>query len=166
MSDIQPSVSEEYPELFHYTTVSAFESIYKSNTFWATHYENLNDTSELGRFRAKAIDYILSIIREYLVPAIEQDESLAEKATRKGGIDDVLAQEAETHLEAWHQSSFGPRGLPGPFICSFCAHDPGQYEARHGLLSQWRGYGGNGGIAIILDTKSLEKKDAKRTGNI
>jgi hypothetical protein len=41
------------------------------------------------------------------------------------------------------------------FLSSFCGHtDP--YEAGQGLLSQWRGYGAEGGVAIVLDTAAIE----------
>jgi len=41
-----------------------------------------------------------------------------------------------------------------PYIISFCTtHN--QEIATHGLLSQWRGYGMDGGYAIVFDTKRL-----------
>ena len=43
-----------------------------------------------------------------------------------------------------------------PFIASFCSHAADQvYERDHGLLSQWRGYGGDGGVSIVFDTSGL-----------
>jgi hypothetical protein len=56
-------VSKQHPELFHYTTVAAFKSIYESRQFWATHYEHLDDSSEFGRFRLNVTEFIKPIIR-------------------------------------------------------------------------------------------------------
>ena len=43
-----------------------------------------------------------------------------------------------------------------PFITSFCSHSADQsYEQENGLLSQWRGYGGDGGYCIVFDTAAL-----------
>ena len=56
-----------------------------------------------------------------------------------------------------HRITFSERGLSGPFLCCFCGHT-GKYEAEHGLLSQWRGYGAGGGVSIVLDTRKIEAK--------
>ena len=43
-----------------------------------------------------------------------------------------------------------------PFIASFCSHVNDQtYEKKHGLLSQWRGYGKGGGFCIVFDTTAF-----------
>lgn len=144
---IDDRVSDQHDELFHYTTVPAFESIYKSRTFWATHYEGLNDSSELQLFRRKLDNSIRPIIREIL----------AKQGYSAGDIDTRVKQDAAIHLDDLHRLTFGERGLRDTFICSFCTHDAGSAEARHGLLSQWRGYGVDGGVAIVLDTRGIEK---------
>jgi hypothetical protein len=48
-----------------------------------------------------------------------------------------------------------------PYIASFCT--PADEEsARHGLLSQWRGYGADGGYAIQFDRYKLEQLIVER----
>ena len=42
-----------HPELFHYTRVAAFESIVKSNTFWASHYRDMADQTEVLLMRKR-----------------------------------------------------------------------------------------------------------------
>jgi hypothetical protein len=42
------------------------------------------------------------------------------------------------------------------FILSFCRHDPGTKQFDHGLLSQWRAYGGVGGFAMEFDEGGLD----------
>nr|WP_236901252.1 DUF2971 domain-containing protein [Cupriavidus necator] len=44
------------------------------------------------------------------------------------------------------------------YITSFCTPNGDYSEARnHGLLSQWRYYGGNGGYSLVFDTAELER---------
>lgn len=150
--------SDKHPELFHYTTVDAFKSIYNSRTFWATHYEDLNDSSELRRFGLKIRDFIAPMIREKFEERTGRDEQFAAKVDGDGGIDSVVGREAAMHPDVLHRKTFGEKGLQHVFVCSFCAHDAGSYGAEHGLLSQWRGYGAGGGIAIVLDRHDIEKR--------
>jgi len=41
------------------------------------------------------------------------------------------------------------------YITSFCGHRRDEVPDNTGLLSQWRGYGGDGGFALVFDTKKL-----------
>jgi hypothetical protein len=149
-------VSEEFSELFHYTTVSSFESIYKTKTFWATHYEDLNDSTELERFRLNVCDFIRPIIHGTLSTWMQQLAEIANDVEKRGGIEAVVNKEANTLLDALHENTFGALTFGDTFICSFCAHI-NDYQANHGLLSQWRGYGADGGVAIVLKTHGIEK---------
>lgn len=151
-----PRVSEEFPELFHYTTIPAFESIYASQTFWATHYSDLNDSSELLRFRLKVHELAAPIIADIFRKRMQCDTRLTNEVTRRGGIDAVVNQEAEQHLNTLHRVTFREDFFRETFICSFCAHAARSYESENGLLSQWRAYATGGGIAIVLDTASIE----------
>jgi len=47
-------------------------------------------------------------------------------------------------------------GLVIPFIFSFATHED-EYQKQHGMLSQWRGYGGADNVAITFETKKLER---------
>lgn len=151
-------LSDEFPELFHYTTVEAFKNIYKEQKLRATHYEDLTDSSELRRFRLKVSEFIKPVIVEVFNENMWIDVQLSNKVNRHGGIDVVVAQEAEMHLDTLHQNTFGKSGLPETFICSFCTHNAESYEAQHGLLSQWRGYAAGGGVAIVLNTLGIEER--------
>ncbi len=150
------SISKDFPELLHYTSVSAFESIYKEQIFHATHYEDLNDSSELNCFKLKVVEFISPIIRKHFSERIRNDIEFAAAVERDGGIDNLVDQEATLFLAKTHYKTFGVGKLE-PFVCSFCAHTAQSYEAKHGLLSQWRGYGAGGGVAIVLDTQKIEE---------
>lgn len=150
-------LSDQHPELFHYTTVSAFESIYRQRKFRATHYEDLNDTTELGRFRLAVGKFIRPLVLEIFAKRLADDAGVASAVREDGGVDAVVDREAEIHLNTLQQNTFGKTALyEDTFISSFCAHDPRSDAAHHGLLSQWRGYGGDGGIAIVLDARAME----------
>ena len=48
-----------------------------------------------------------------------------------------------------------------PFLVSFTTHssdsDRDTYHRVHGMLSQWRAYGGDEGVALVLDTSNVEE---------
>jgi hypothetical protein len=78
MSNCEKKVSEELPELFHYTTVAAFESIYKTTRqLWATHYKDLDDNTEFTRFRRKLSKYITPKIRDIVNEDVQRDAGAA-----------------------------------------------------------------------------------------
>lgn len=158
MLDETETASETNPELFHYTSVDAFRSIYDFRTFWATHYEDLNDSSELSRFVLRIRDFIAPTIRDIFGELTRCDKEISVAVESKGGIDAVVSQEAAKQSDLLHRSIFGEEGLPHVFICSFCTHDSGSYEAEHGLLSQWRGYGTGGGVALVLDKNGIAER--------
>ena len=135
-------VSDQYPELFHYTQVPTFEKIYKSRELWATHYENLNDSSELNQFRLKVAEYIAPHVRRNLDKRIQSDAQTVERVRRHGGIDALVKLEAEHWADIFHKKTFSDRWIKDTFICSFCTPDRDRkHLSTHGLLSQWRGYG-------------------------
>lgn len=156
MGDDERIVSDEFSELFHYTNISAFENIYNTRKLWATHYQDLNDTTEFTRFRLKVHQFILPMIRDIFDRKIRRDANFAIDINRHAGIDVVVDKEAENILSKVHNSTFGKEMYKQTFVCSFCAHTQ-PYEAKDGLLSQWRGYGEGGGVAIVLDTAEVEK---------
>lgn len=151
MTDDNNEGSEQLPKkLFHYTGMAAFGSIYKSKKLHATHYKDLKDKSELKLFRRKVYEFMRPIFREFLVMKMQSDEQYAPFVNIKGGIDAVITHEAKERIVCMHQATFGKKALLGgnAFVSCFCAHDPDSYAAKHGLLSQWRGYSADGGVAI------------------
>ena len=156
MGDDERIVSDEFPELFHYTNISAFENIYTTRKLWATHYQDLNDTTEFNRFRLKVHQFILHMIRDIFDRQMRRDTNFATDINLHGGIDVVVDNEAEDILNMVHNRTFGKEMYKQTFVCSFCAHTQPD-EIKDGLLSQWRGYGAGGGVAIVLDTAKVEK---------
>jgi hypothetical protein len=155
MSNCENKVSEEFPELFHYTTVSAFENIYKTRQLWSTHYKDLNDVTEFARFKLKLFKYITPKSREILNKYMQCDAGIAAEVEKQGGIDTVVHNDAESLLSLLHDTMFKKDMYKETFVCCFCAHKSTTDEARDGLLSQWRGYAADG-VAIVFDTSCVE----------
>jgi len=75
--------------------------------------------------------------------------------TQHGGAHKVASDDAHRLIDILYAKIFG-NSLAEPFIASFCSHANDQsYEKENGLLSQWRGYGNDGGFCIIFDTAAL-----------
>lgn len=162
-------VSAGTPQIFHYTSVESFASIFETKQFWATHYSDMNDTSE-----QQAVDHFVPLLADIFKERAANDMAFSRRLSEGGGLGPVCRREAEMHVSQIHKSIF--RDFEGPFIVSFCGHDHGSYEATNGLLSQWRGYGSSGGVAIVLDKASIatlmsEERDLfahalNRVGNV
>ena len=139
------TLSKEFPELFHYMNVHTFKDIYNKKNLRATHYQDLNDSSEFMRFNVKVCELIRTEILKIL------------NKNRRGNNNAVVDEETKGFMDMVHSHTFHERMYKETFILSFCGHT-NDYEVRNGLLSQWRGYGGgNSGIAIVLDTESIKK---------
>jgi hypothetical protein len=84
---------------------------------------------------------------------------LTARIAEHGGLNKVASDVATDFVNALYATTFD--NLTGsffvePFISSFCSHSKHQaYEVRNGLLSQWRGYGRDGGYCIVFNTAEL-----------
>ena len=124
--------------LYHYTTLEGLKGILETQTLWATHFEFLNDSSELKVFKEK----FLNVLRED--PRIRTDFESLIKSLQK-----VIEKEEI-------------------YITSFCHEPKDPYTQKNGLLSQWRGYGCCGAAAIafnkeILRDKIIEKEKTEQS---
>lgn len=149
----EPLVSESHPELFHYTNLRALEGMLESGTLWATHARHLNDSSEFDLMW----DKITPHVTKYFLNAAQSDPSRFSdhQATIDsfGGLEDVAAHDANMLVQTMKSTM---SKYSEPYVACFTSHEQ-NYDRRNGLLSQWRGYG-NDGVAIVLDTKELEKQ--------
>ena len=146
-------VSEAHSELMHYTSATGLAGIVSSQALWATHSAFLNDFSEIALF----FDYRLAAILESGIRA-ELAESpdlqvLPEFARTPEEADLTVARYATEMADTFRATS---HRFNQPYLFSFCAPHNAR-TGRDGLLSQWRGYGKDGGYALVFDTKQLEE---------
>ena len=146
-------VSEEYAELMHYTTVEGLTGIVSNDCLWASNYEFLNDTKEIEHF----FDVRLGELVSRQVSKYENELKLAPENAKSvaadGGFDNVVRLDADDLTEILRKVTLK---FNNPYIFSMSATaDP--LVAQNGLLSQWRGYGSDGGYAIVFDTAELER---------
>jgi hypothetical protein len=136
--------------IFHYTNAAGLLGILKSKALWATHYRYLNDTSEAA------------VIRSLILPILEEETAkimpkLAERGLLKGYYEFHGGRADALLAEGQYKSLVRVIDEVSPFyVLSFCKHQSRTPDFRHGLLSQWRGYGESGGFAIEFDEQQLD----------
>ncbi|MGJ0514475.1 MAG: DUF2971 domain-containing protein [Methylomicrobium sp.] len=153
-------LSDVHPELFHYTSNEGLFSILKTQYLIATDWRHLNDISELMHFS----ELLPRLFRPELVrraTEIASENSEAQQfITLQGGVDTYCAEQAKYIAEKMYNSlglNDENERLLEFYITSFCTPEGAFAEVRnHGLLSQWRYYGQQGGYALVFDTAELE----------
>lgn len=143
------SIADTYSELWHYTTAAGLEGILKSQQLWATNIRYLNDDEELrGFFEHKLPDLLKSGIDDgiHKICGLPRYQEMLAFAEDHDSI-------KYTFIEGLHDSLTAVTLKLEVFITSFCYTLPEFLE--DGLLSQWRGYGHDGGYALVLDSKAL-----------
>jgi len=156
---VSAGFSKTHLELHHYTSFNGLRGIVQSDTLWASHYSELNDTTEVTHLREP---FGRAAARRFLQTLSEKQRHSPRirRAIRKsGGLEksaddlarDLMNSTYKVTFEDHDEFSFGE-----PYIASFCSHAGDQpYEQNHGLLSQWRGYAGDGGFCIVFDTATF-----------
>ena len=93
--------------------------------------------------------------------ALAKDPAKKSRMDKDGGIDALVATDVQVIVNALYDVTLGKK-LPfrhfEPYITSFCGHLD-SYDMENGLLSQWRGYGGEAGYALMFDSKQLADAD-------
>lgn len=144
--------SEVYNKLYHYTSWDGLLGILQTQTLWATHYRFLNDYSEIVLFRDKLIEFILPYVLKEYKKLIELFPNVERVIDQNGGLSRVIQHDTAAVVDATYRATGEEI-----YIASFC----GEHKYRHininGLLSQWRGYGIGGGLALVFETQELEK---------
>ncbi len=138
-------------ELFHYTSLGGLEGILRNQELWATNIRYLNDTEERVAFFDKRLAFIL---KDVVFSAFAETKFSDELAKRFDiNSKEELANQflnrfcanARKHALAFDEA----------YTLSFCY--PPLQDADDGLLSQWRGYGKDGGYAVVFDAEKLRE---------
>jgi hypothetical protein len=145
------SVIESYPQLWHYTTAHGLQGILTNQQLWATNIFYLNDGEEFTGFFNRKLPHLL---KEGFQEGIAEARKTEKRLSLIDAADDLDAIEKSSNdlLSALRAATLS---LP-VYIASFCC-TPSEPESEDGLLSQWRGYGVDGGYAIVFDTNGLNE---------
>lgn len=141
-----PSCSEEAlgDALFHYTTADGLIGIFQNKELWNTAYYCANDESEL--ITGKGILTPLFKKKSY---ELKKENDPRVNIFRQRGTDILdFADNFEQQIIALALSSLSA------YITCFCKPNR-EEDFHHGLLSQWRGYGVDGGYALQFSRKKL-----------
>lgn len=147
------SVTEQYPELLHYTTNDGLIGILASGCLWASHASHLNDAEELSHFFDARLYDIAQEVIAHLYGQVPDSPRKQEVLRKGGGLKTIVRTDA---LNVTRLLKSATIGFHDPYILSLSAPSDVRI-ARSGLLSQWRGYGVDGGYALVLDTKGLDE---------
>jgi len=141
-----PPYSEEAREdaLFHYTSADGLIGILQSGEIWSTAYYCTNDVSEL----AAGAGILKQELRRATSKMIEDDDPLV-KTFAMRGVD--IREHAERFEQIVIEQIFH---ILCAYITCFC-NPNGKEDFRHGLLSQWRAYGADGGYALQFSRTKL-----------
>jgi hypothetical protein len=125
--------------LAHYTSVGVLESIVRNSEVWFSHPLLMNDSQEV-LFGINTGQYLFETSTEI------------ESACRTPLRFDILRQGFNSYRHL-----FLTEHLLDTYVFCLSEH---QEEDTDGLLSMWRGYGGNGsGVAIVFDTSRLSQQE-------
>ncbi len=140
-----------HPELMHYTTESGLKGIINSGSLWATNASFLNDREEIVHYFDKRLPLLVRDAADSYISLQSRDARGRSEIQRLGGSDDLAGRATKLLTEHLREKTLR---YNNPYILSLCA--PADSMVRsNGLLSQWRGYGRDGGFAIVLDTEKF-----------
>ena len=141
-----------HPELFHYTSLDAFENIIKSNSFWASHYADMADKNEVLLMRDRLPAAIAPRFDEIVAPMNRHYRRLFHAAGGGNGV-------ARNFVKSLYDVTFlGETRFSAieAYMASFSTHaHDGDFERENGVPNQWTEYGGPNGVCLVLDTAKL-----------
>ena len=147
------TVPEAYPELLHYTSLAGLVGILDSQSIRATHTAFLNDSSEILLFFEHRLEKVLEAGIRAALAADPELQVLPQYAKTPQDAENVILRYAKEMGDAIRTATLR---FNKPYIACFSA--PANDRVRNdGLLSQWRGYGSDGGYALVFDSKKLEE---------
>ncbi len=144
------SVAEVFPKLYHFARWQGAIGILNNNSLWATHCAFLNDKSEYNFAKDFLKERISSEAHKFVERVQSNNTQMANFISTNGGVkfqSEILTRDLIKGFYDVHGDDF--------YVTSFCGFSEGSFESQHGLLSQWRGYGGELGFCLVFDTKRL-----------
>ena len=151
MTDFPHQMSPTYSEdaqndaLFHYTTADGLNGIFNSGEIWSTAYYCTNDESELAAGKG----VLNSIFSEEIYRMINNKDHLVRTL-------------CGSEVDLWEYPNKFEQTIISIALHSLCAYitcfckPAGKEDFVNGLLSQWRGYGVDGGYALQFSRTKLQ----------
>ncbi len=137
--DLEGTFPQARPHLAHYTSLDALEKILTTDEIWFSNPLFMNDFEEVtfGLLNGVSAFKTSDAIRAALKTDARHDAFVS-------------------HLDAY-VDSYGRQYLIDTYVFCLSEQTP---DNTDGILSMWRGYGGNGkGAAIVFDTSKLDPVD-------
>lgn len=143
MAALEGMDSKKYPELYHFTTGAGLQGVLRDCRLHSTHIEFLNDASEKIALLGSALleSEIVRITTTYPRPKEWPPQ-----------FRDLSETELQNRLREIFKTAV--EGIAEIYVTSLSI--PHSSWGNNGLLSQWRGYGQDGGYAIVFDTEGLQ----------
>ncbi len=158
---ISVPISKRHPELYHYTQWGGLKGIWDSQQLWAVRFDALNDPTEFRLVRQLLVRAITPKAKAFFQKRRITNGRLHRAILEEGGIDVASQTEIGKYIDALYEAMDKNRHgyqFIVPHITSFCTHaNDHSYERDNGLLSQWRGYGGEESFALVFDAVRLEE---------
>lgn len=147
-------------ELFHYTDSTGLKGILNEKCLWATHFRFLNDLTEGNILEKQFCSFFELEVHEFLLSSDFRD-MLNNKKARYYENPSVAA--SKTAKGIYNGIMAAVEGTIAFFVVSLSNHNQPNVT-RNGQLSQWRGYGDNGGYCIVFDESVVSniRKDVER----
>jgi hypothetical protein len=148
-------IVKAHSELHHYTGAVGLKGIVESNSMWATYFADMNDAQEIHTLRVPLVDELAKRLDPIVMQIRLQNPPKDSAVWRR----DAPQQLARIWGNALYRVVFADDDTERTAYCCtacFCSHARDRpYEREHGLLSQWRGYGKDGGFCFVFDTAKL-----------
>lgn len=138
------SVASASDALFHYTTATGLVGIFSAGVMWSTAYYCTNDESEL----LDGTGVLEPLFRSATSRMVAANDARAQVFANRG----VNVFDYASGFERQIASKL--LGILSPFITCFY-RTASEYDFQDGLLSQWRGYGHDGGYALQFSRRKL-----------
>jgi hypothetical protein len=116
-----PNLVVEHPELHHYTTAQGLAGILASNTIWATHFSDLNDSSEVKLLHAPLKQAVAARCEALVIEHQRKSLNFISKVQELGGPQKVAQDLAQSFIDSLYQVTFDTdveKRFGAPFIAS------------------------------------------------
>lgn len=96
---------EQHERIYHYTNHGGLQGILETQALHATHYQYLNDASEMFHMAPKLKEVIQPIVRSFFVE-LARKPKVAEQIAKDGGLDFVATRDADTIVDKLFKVTF------------------------------------------------------------